>query len=303
MPAAPVCSHDFYAEATIADPLPCYRAMLEAGPVVWLERNGLHAISHFEELTAALRNTKVFISGKGVSLDEEVNARLIGSTLNSDPPIHDETRAITATPLMPKALEAVRPRIEAAATELVERMVARGSFDAAAELAPHLPLNIVRDLVGLSEARPRAHARLGGSNLRADGRCSRAAGFRLRRSSAAAPVPGHARHARQARAGRFGGAHLRGWRREGPHARALCAADARLHRAEPRHHDLRNRLCRSVVRATSRAMGRDCAPSRTCWAMPSRRSCGSTRRSAPSPVTLQRKPRSPACICGLTRAC
>ena len=151
MPAAPICSHDFYADDTIADPLPCYRAMLQAGPVVWLERNGLHAISHFEELTAALRNTKVFISGKGVSLDEEVNARLIGSTLNSDPPIHDETRAITATPLMPKALETVRPRIEAAAEKLVELMVLRGSFDAAAELAPFLPLNIVRDLVGLSE--------------------------------------------------------------------------------------------------------------------------------------------------------
>lgn len=151
MPAAPHCSHDFYDETTIADPLPCYRAMLEAGPIVWLPRNGLHAITHFAELTAALRNTKVFISGKGVSLDEEVNAKLIGSTLNSDPPIHDETRAITATPLMPKGLEVVRPRIEAAAIELVERMVARGAFDAAAELAPYLPLNIVRDLVGLSE--------------------------------------------------------------------------------------------------------------------------------------------------------
>lgn len=151
MSIAPVCPHDFYAEATIADPLPCYRAMLQAGPVVWLARSGLHAISHFEELTAALRDTRVFISGKGVALDEEANARLVGSTLNSDPPIHDETRAITAAPLMPKPLEAVRPRIEAAAAELVERMVARGSFDAAAELAPFLPLNIVRDLVGLSE--------------------------------------------------------------------------------------------------------------------------------------------------------
>lgn len=151
MPSAPVCTHDFYAQPVIADPLPCYRAMLAAGPVVWMERNGLHAISHFSELTAALRNPKVFASGRGVSLNEDVNDKLIGSTLNSDPPVHDETRAITAAPLMPKALEAVRPRIEAAAEELVERMVAQRSFDAAAELAPRLPLDIVRDLVGLSE--------------------------------------------------------------------------------------------------------------------------------------------------------
>jgi cytochrome P450 len=151
MGTAPICTHDFFSEATIADPLPCYRAMLETGPVVWMERNGLHAISHFAELTAALRNTRVFLSGRGVAIDEEANAKLIGSTLNSDPPEHDETRAITAAPLLPKALEAVRQRIAVAANALVESMVARGSFDAAAELAPRLPLDIVRDLVGLSE--------------------------------------------------------------------------------------------------------------------------------------------------------
>ena len=149
--SAPVCTHDFFSEATIAAPLPCYHAMLELGPVVWMERNGLHAISHFAELTAALRNTRVFSSARGVSLNEDVNARLIGSTLNSDPPIHDETRAITAAPLTPRALEVVGHRIASAAEQLAERMVARGAFDAAAELAPYLPLNIVRDLVGLSE--------------------------------------------------------------------------------------------------------------------------------------------------------
>lgn len=151
MPSAPGCSYDFYAPTTIADPLPCYRAMLDAGPVVWMERNGLHAIAQHAELVAALRDHAVFSSGRGVSLDEGVNAKLVGSTLNSDPPVHDETRAITAAPLTPKALEAVRPRIETAAGQLVDTMVARGAFDAASQLAPYLPLNIVRDLVGLSE--------------------------------------------------------------------------------------------------------------------------------------------------------
>jgi cytochrome P450 len=151
MAMAQTCAVDFYAPETIADPLPCYRAMLAAGPVAWMERNSIHAIVHFAELVAVLRDHRGFSSGRGVALDEEANARLVGSTLNSDPPVHDETRAITAAPLTPKALEAVRSRIETAAEELAETMVARGSFDAAAELAPHLPLNIVRDLVGLSQ--------------------------------------------------------------------------------------------------------------------------------------------------------
>ena len=74
---------------------------------------------------------------------------LVGSTLNSDPPQHDATRAITFSPLTPKGLEAVRKKIEMQADALAEQMVEKGAFDAASELAPYLPLTVVRDLVGL----------------------------------------------------------------------------------------------------------------------------------------------------------
>lgn len=149
--SAPRCNLDFYGGATLADPVAVYRQMLALGPVVWLERHGFHAIVGFDALTSSLRNHRVFQSGKGVSIDDDVNRVLIGSTLNSDPPAHDQTRAITFRPLSPKALEDVRARIEAEAGALAERMVAQGNFDAAAELAPHIPLTIVRDLVGLGE--------------------------------------------------------------------------------------------------------------------------------------------------------
>ena len=125
--------------------------MLACSPVVWLPDNELHAICGFSALTESLRNHQCFRSGKGVSIDEDVNALLIGSTLNSDPPQHDTTRAITFSPLSPKALESVRKRIEQEANTIAERMVKQREFDAAKELAPHLPLTIVRDLVGLGE--------------------------------------------------------------------------------------------------------------------------------------------------------
>lgn len=151
LPSPPPCDVDFYSDAHVRDPLPAYRKMLSHGPVVWLPRNGLFAICGHGALTAALRNTRVFASGKGVSVNEDVNARLIGSTLNSDPPQHEVTRAITFAPLTPKALQVVRDRIEAEAQVIADRMVAKGRFDAATELAPYLPLTVVRDLVGLGE--------------------------------------------------------------------------------------------------------------------------------------------------------
>ncbi|MFK7752344.1 MAG: cytochrome P450 [Sedimentitalea sp.] len=146
---APVCNLDFYSDEVLRNPVAAYHQMLDLGPVVWLPRNGLHAIVGFEALTTSLRNHRVFRSGKGVSINEEVNAFLIGSTLNSDPPDHDQTRAITFAPLTPRALKEVRARIEAEANIIAERVIELREFDAVSDLATHLPLSIVRDLVGL----------------------------------------------------------------------------------------------------------------------------------------------------------
>jgi len=147
----PICDVDFYAESTISDPVSAYADMLKLGSVVWLAKNNLHAICGFDALTESLRNHKVFLSGKGVSIDESVNKLLIGSTLHSDPPQHDVTRAITFAPLTPKALEAVKDRVANEAIYIADKMTARKEFDAAKDLAPYLPLTVVRDLVGLGD--------------------------------------------------------------------------------------------------------------------------------------------------------
>ena len=146
---APACDIDFFSDEHVLDPVSAYHQMLATGPVVWLPRNRLHAICGYDALTTSLRNHRVFRSGMGVSIDDTVNAFLIGSTLNSDPPEHDATRAITFGPLTPKALEEVRARIEEEANFIADRVVTQREFDAVSDLATHLPLAIVRDLVGL----------------------------------------------------------------------------------------------------------------------------------------------------------
>ena len=149
--SAPVCNTDFYSAETIADPAALYQKLHDLGPVVYLSHHSIHGICGHQTLTENLRNHAVFRSGHGVSINEDVNKLLVGSTLNSDPPEHDHTRSITFSPLTPKALANVRQRIEQEAELITDELVARGSFDAAAELAPHVPLSIVRDLVGLGE--------------------------------------------------------------------------------------------------------------------------------------------------------
>lgn len=149
--AAPCFDIDFYDAAVLADPVSVYTKMLSLGPVVWLKKNNLHAICGHKELVSSLRNHQVFRSGNGVSIDDSINKLLVGSTLNSDPPQHDVTRKITFGPLSPKQISDVRDRINSEALQLAEEMVTKKHFDAAADLAPRLPLAVVRDLVGLGD--------------------------------------------------------------------------------------------------------------------------------------------------------
>jgi len=148
---APSCQVDLYAEETIANPPKAYAEMHAVGPVVWLEKNDIHAIVGYTEITKALRNHQCFQSGKGVSINESVNKLLVGSSLNSDPPAHDDTRSITSAPLTMKAVQKIRDKVEKEAVGITEQCIKRGQVDAASELAPYLPLTIVRDLVGLGD--------------------------------------------------------------------------------------------------------------------------------------------------------
>ena len=147
----PVCESDFYSNETIANPLAVYDEMLNLGPVVWLKENSIHAICSHAAVISVLRDNASFSSARGVSINEDINKMLVGSTLNSDPPQHDTTRKITFAPLSPKNVRHIRERIEKEAETIVQTLLAQNEFDAAAELAPRLPLSVVRDLVGLGD--------------------------------------------------------------------------------------------------------------------------------------------------------
>ncbi|OOG50394.1 cytochrome P450/oxidoreductase [Polaromonas sp. C04] len=146
---APIYNDDFYADAVIRDPDPVYAQLRAMGPVVYMKQHDVYALPRYAEVASALRQPKRFINSRGVSLNVKVNEMLSGNTLNSDPPEHDQTRSVTAEPLLPGALEAITPRIRQAADTLVAGLVERRRFDAIADFAQFLPVTIVAELVGL----------------------------------------------------------------------------------------------------------------------------------------------------------
>jgi cytochrome P450 len=149
--STPVYEADFYADEFILDPQPHYAAMRGLGPVVWLSRHGNYAVTRYDQAREVLRNHQAFSSAHGVAADQFGCDFMKGNTIASDPPFHDLMRSTMGRPLTPKALEDVRAQIEAEARALIDRLLARRSFDGMTDLACHLPLTIVTQLVGLPE--------------------------------------------------------------------------------------------------------------------------------------------------------
>ncbi|RMB80183.1 cytochrome P450 [Streptomyces shenzhenensis] len=147
----PVSDVDLYTESARTDPYEIYAELRALGPVVHLSRYDLYALPRYDEVRAALMDWQTFSSARGVFVDPDVNARLEGITLCSDPPEHTAMRSVLGRPLRPDRMREVTPRIEAEADEVVARVVGRGRFEVVTELAEYLPMTVVSDLVGLPD--------------------------------------------------------------------------------------------------------------------------------------------------------
>ncbi|WP_158818826.1 cytochrome P450 [Methylocapsa sp. S129] len=151
MPDAPIYDADFYSNDFIRNPWPHYARMRELGPVVWLPRHENFALVRHAEVADALRDHDTFISGRGVAADPLANEVTRGNSAASDGARHHAIRQATSAPLLPGALDQIRPLINESAEQLIDRLVAVGDFETMRDLATHLPLTIVRDLVGLPD--------------------------------------------------------------------------------------------------------------------------------------------------------
>jgi cytochrome P450 len=142
---------DLFSDEGILNPYPHYRALRELGPVVYLTKQCVYALSRDAEVREALMNRDVFISGKGVGFEAAANDRIAGNTLCSDPPLHTKLRKQLNSCLMPGALSQFREQFQSQADALVAGLVKAGRFNAVRDLAVYLPTTIVTSLVGLPE--------------------------------------------------------------------------------------------------------------------------------------------------------
>ncbi|TCL70502.1 cytochrome P450 [Rhizobium sp. BK251] len=145
-PSSPI---DPYADEILADPWDAYEKLQDMGPAVWLEKYGMFALTRYDSVVRALKDATAFSSASGVMMNDPMNAILRGNTLCSDGSDHQRLRRITAKPLAPTVLNALKSEIYATAVNVADRLVEKKTFCAATELATVLPVEIVANAVGL----------------------------------------------------------------------------------------------------------------------------------------------------------
>jgi len=150
-PERPTLAIDLFSDESILDPYPGYRAVRDAAPAVWLPEHDVWGIGRFDDVRAALRADEILVSGRGVALNDMLNAQPGSTTLTSDGDEHRKRRSVMMRPMMPRALAEVRPRIEKLSGELVDRLLTLDTFDGIADFAQFLPVAVVSQLVGLPE--------------------------------------------------------------------------------------------------------------------------------------------------------
>jgi len=162
----PVSDLDPFSPEFRADPFPRYAELRAAGPIVWLERYGIWAVSQFEPVRAVLNDWQNFSNAGGGGLANyflEPPWRPPSIILEVDPPAHTKTRTVLSRILSPAALKHLRTRFETEAASLVDRVLDRGTIDAVPELAQVFPLTVFADAVGLPKDEDRTNLLLYGA--------------------------------------------------------------------------------------------------------------------------------------------
>jgi cytochrome P450 len=141
------------------DPYPFLSRLREQAPVARVLVEGMPAwlVTRYDDIRDGLSDPRV---SNDPALAEEV-ARAVpwmgAGALTAadrhmgrmDPPDHTRMRGLVAKAFTPRRLEALRPRIQQIADDLVAAFQPRGRADALAEFALPLPITVISELLGV----------------------------------------------------------------------------------------------------------------------------------------------------------
>ena len=139
---------------------PVYRTALPDRTPVWL-------VTRYDDVLALLRDDR-FTKNRRTALTPEQARKLPWTPpmfrplernmLDVDPPDHTRLRSLVHKAFTPNLVEQMRSRVQALASELLDRVGARGEMDLISDYALPLPMTIITEILGVpTEDRDKFH--------------------------------------------------------------------------------------------------------------------------------------------------
>ena len=147
--------YDPYAYAMHEDPYPTYARLRTEAPLYRNAERGFWALSRHADVQEGFRATEDLSSAEGVSLDPMAtgpDAHRTMSFLAMDPPRHGLMRGLVSRAFTPRRVAELEPRIRRITRAYLGPLVEAGSFDAIADLAGKIPMDVISELLGVPAA-------------------------------------------------------------------------------------------------------------------------------------------------------
>lgn len=139
----------------LADPFPVYAALREHAPVKRLS-DGSFFLTRYADCLGVYKDPARFLSDKKAVFrpvfgNSPLYEHHTTSLVFNDPPLHTRVRRLLAPAFTPRALEALRSRVEAFVDQQLDVLAEQGAFDLIADLASALPVQLIGDMLGVPE--------------------------------------------------------------------------------------------------------------------------------------------------------
>ncbi len=135
------------------DPYPAYSKLRAEAPVYRESRHGVYALTRYDDVDAALRDHETFRSGAGPApMPASSGGRAAMTALPllaaTDPPYHDQLRALVSKAFTPRRVAESEGRIRAFAKELVDALP-EGEFELVSAVSIPLPVAVIAEMLGV----------------------------------------------------------------------------------------------------------------------------------------------------------
>jgi cytochrome P450 len=155
---APLSLHHLLDPEVLADPYPLYRRLRTEDPVHWDPYLHAWVVTRYADVVKVLTRFSAdrapspeFFQALGAPHVGPIAKVMVKQMLFLDPPAHERLRKLAAPAFMPARVQLLREHIEKIATQLIDKVVARGTghMELLADFAEPLPAIVTAEMLGV----------------------------------------------------------------------------------------------------------------------------------------------------------